>query len=109
MCKAKAAAVSLLLMLCLSVGCSYDNSPIEPNQNTLEIPISKQVAYPVTTAPGHHMLGAFSFRFDASMKTVTAVPDRETMMHYNVTPFLSPPKCNDCISIEILDFYPGSS
>jgi len=104
--KVEAAVVSLWLMLCFSVGCSYDNSPIEPNQNTSEIPISSQVACTVTTAPVHHMLGAFSLRFDASMKTVTAVPDREAMVHYNVTPFLFPPHCNDCISIEILEFSP---
>ena len=46
---------------------------------------------------------------DPSPETLIAafIPDREAAAHWNVTPMLMPPNCNDCVSIQVLEFKPA--
>lgn len=91
-------SVMVFWMLC---GCSSGGSALTPDTQE-----GDQNPGLVTTAQGHHILGIFSFRFDAATQKLTAVPNREVMAHYNVTPYLLPPYCDDCFELEILTFFP---
>lgn len=99
-----AVLVWVALLLCMLFGCSNNNSPTTPNPSNNLNPLDE--SRDITTTPGHHMLGAFSLDFDLDSLTVIAIPNREAMAHYNVTPFLLPPNCYDCFSIEIKDAWP---
>ena len=107
--KAKPPAVLYLLVifLCLITGCSSSAPPISPEMPGYNEPGENLLSTgAATSAPGHHLLGVYSLRFNVVEQTIEIIPNREAMAHYNVTPFLLPPHCYDCFGIEIEEFWP---
>ncbi|MFH1676051.1 MAG: hypothetical protein ABIC40_03415, partial [bacterium] len=51
---------------------------------------------------GHVLLGFYSVNIDLSGMTAEIVPVRETLDHFNVTKFLFPPYCPDCLKIHVV-------
>lgn len=48
--------------------------------------------------------GYYNLVFDPETLTVTAVLNREATAHANVTPYVTPPACNDCVKIKVNSF-----
>jgi len=88
-----------VLCLILASGCSGANgdsvSPVDS---------------PVIQAPqkeaqlGRMLWGVWQFSYDASSNELTPIPLREAYAHFNVTPFLLPPSCTDCLKTEVNSF-----
>lgn len=55
----------------------------------------------------HFPLGFYRLQFDASRGSIEALPDRQVLAHYNITPFLLPPVCGDCLQLAIEDWHPA--
>ncbi len=52
------------------------------------------------------LLGAWGIRFDASIGEFYIEPARGFAAHSDITELLSPPECDDCLEIEVVDFQP---
>ncbi len=46
--------------------------------------------------------GVYSWVYDKDAQRIDAIPLRNTTAHWDVTAYLEPPECNDCLGIEIL-------
>ena len=93
--------LTFLICLAFLCGCSsHDNeSPVVPdNEPSVESNILHS---------NRLMLAAGNIRFDPESMLVEFVPNRNALAHYNGTPLLSPPNCNDCITIELLEYQPA--
>ncbi len=55
------------------------------------------------------VLTAGNIRFDPESMLVEFVPNRNALAHWNGTPLLSPPNCDDCITVELLEFKPDEN
>ena len=94
------------LLLCVLTGCSSSGSLTEPASNESPAIDTAPGLNGETNAPGHNLLGFYSVSFDPVKEEFTVVPNRDAMTHYNVTPFLLPPNCDDCFNIELTGFSP---
>jgi hypothetical protein len=99
-------AVFAVVFLCALIGCSQGGAPTVPGTSETSPTGADLPKESATTAPGHHMLGAYSLSFDLENEVVEVVPNREVMAHYDVTPFLLPPHCEDCLWIAIEEHEP---
>jgi len=52
---------------------------------------------------GRQLWGVWQFTYDESSNELTPIPLREAYAHFNVTPMLLPPDCNDCLSTVVTD------
>jgi len=48
--------------------------------------------------------GVWQFSYDESSNELTPIPLREAYVHFNVTPMVLPPNCNDCLKIKVNSF-----
>jgi len=55
-------------------------------------------------ADAHILWGAFRFYIDADNQIVEVVPDRLADPHFNVTSYVKPPACDDCVTIVMKNF-----
>ena len=53
------------------------------------------------------ILAVGNIQIDESTLTASFIPNREAAKHWDVTPLLQPPNCDDCVSIEVLEFKPA--
>ncbi len=87
----------LAAMIFLAVGCSGGGSPVVP------VDEGKPAAADISSATmpdGRVLWGAWKLGIDPVAMTVEVLPNREMQGHYNVTQFLIPPTCYDCISAQ---------
>ncbi|MFH1676199.1 MAG: TlpA disulfide reductase family protein [bacterium] len=81
------------------LGCSGNNTAITPQNPNL----STQFA----TQQNHQIWGAFDVAFNPETQNAEIVWRRDLEMHLNVTGFVTPPKCSDCIKITGSLYQPG--
>jgi len=83
------------LCLILASGCSKANGGL----------VSPIIQSPEKDAQsGRQLWGVWQFSYDASSNELTPIPLREAYAHFNVTPFLLPPNCTDCLKTEVNSF-----
>jgi hypothetical protein len=80
----------LVIGVLVMLGCS--------NSAPLEFPTA-----PVTAREadmdGHMLWGYYTLAIDPTVPSVELIPERQAEKHWNVKPFVTPPKCPDCITI----------
>jgi len=55
----------------------------------------------------HHIIwGIWNITFDPSSNSVTILPSRNLEAHYNLTKYVTPPECDDCLGITVTGFNP---
>ena len=88
-------------MLCLpaTVGCSGAKGD---SASPVDSPVIQ--APPKEAQSGRQLWGVWQFSFDESMGELTPIALREAYAHFNVTPFLLPPNCTDCLKTEVNSF-----
>jgi hypothetical protein len=93
-------AFSLIVILFLIQGCSGggNETPVTPNSPA---DISKPAGAQNQT---RSILAAGKIEFDFTALTVKFIPSRTLDIHFNVTPFLNPPICGDCVVMILLEF-----
>jgi len=125
----------VLVVFCFALilaGCGGGSSPVTPPadqaQNTSNNPVTPvtpsavQPAGPVDPMPATEkeregdtemvpredrmFFGIWDITIDAETREITVVPNRALMMHVNVTQMLTPPQCNDCLGIQVLNVDP---
>ena len=95
-----AAAIGILCLL-TAAGCSNNNGDSILGQPDDE---------PLIQAPGREaqsgrlLWGVWQFTYDESTNELTPIPLREAYAHFNITPMLLPPNCNDCLKIKVNSF-----
>jgi len=85
----------LVLLLTAVLGCSGGGSPVAPEMG--ELTPARDV-----DSTGHVIWGAWDFTVDRDTLDITIEPMR-SMEHYNITQFVMPPNCNDCIQMLVED------
>ena len=95
-------AVFFLLGFFLMFGCTGSGSdlPVSPD------PVPAYPEFPVVQNHTRSILAAGKINFDFDNLTAEFIPSRTLETHYNVTPLLNPPKCSDCVDIDILQVDP---
>jgi len=88
-----------VLCIILASGCSGANGD---SASPLDSPIIQ--APEKEAQSGRQLWGAWQFSFDESTNELTPIPLREAYAHFNVTPFLLPPDCDDCLKIKVNSF-----
>jgi len=94
-------------MLCLlaTAGCSGANGgSILPKPDNESLIQSTEIEAQNDAQSGRMLWGVWQFTFDESSGELTPIPLREAYAHFNVTPFLLPPDCNDCLKIKVNSF-----
>ena len=86
------------------MGCSSGgvNSPSEPSTQNFNVS-----GHPYVTGSNRSILATGSIRIDTENLSAAFLPNRELAKHWDVTPMLMPPHCNDCVKIEVLQFKPA--
>ena len=56
----------------------------------------------------HQLWGCYNFSFDPESLSIKPVPSRGADVHFNVTGLLQPPACDDCLTIDVLEFTPAN-
>jgi len=51
---------------------------------------------------GRGLLGIYSWYYDEENGQIISMPMRDVGWHFDVTQYIKPPQCNDCLKIEIL-------
>jgi len=99
----RASALSALLLwiitisMLITAGCSAGDP---------SAPASTPVETHDAECATHFLMGYYRCLVDID-GSIEALPDRAGMIHANVTPFLQPPACYDCISFQVLEFKPA--
>ena len=87
------------LCLIFASGCSGANSGSASPVDNPAIPSPDKEAQ-----TGRMLWGVWQFTFDESTNELAAIPLREASAHFNVTPFLQPPNCTDCLKTKVNSF-----
>jgi len=86
-----------VLALIFSTGCSGGKNIVSP-----ELEASYGSAPSGVSDGGRVIWAVFDFLIDPDTLDVQIIPPREASPHYNVTSFLLPPNCSDCVKIGII-------
>ncbi len=94
----------------LLCGCSGGGNPVLPGE---ELPPEltsgtgdAQTGHAGAGTGNHIPLGVYRLSYDAESGTIEVIPDRELLGHLNVTGFLQPPKCSDCLILKLVGVDP---
>ncbi len=94
------AVLTLSLLICLLwVGCS--SNPADP-VNTGVADISQRDE----STGGRVIWGVYRFMFNADTGLIDVQPNRELEAHFNVTGYVTPPNCSDCVKITSSQYKP---
>jgi hypothetical protein len=94
--------IAIVVMLMIAAGCSsVVKSPTEPLDS------NPSNTSDVGNDSHRFLLGVWEINFDPAIGQLTAHPDRSALKHYNITDYITPPQCDDCLDIELLEFQPA--
>jgi len=120
-------AVLVAFCFILLISCSGGSSPVTPaadpvesaqntdNDNGPDVTVEPVgPALPALVAPkegesepqfrdDRMYFGVWDIGIDPDTREITIIPNRALMMHVDVTKMVSPPQCNDCLGISILN------
>ncbi len=94
----------IIFILALLMGCSGGGTPVIPDAS--EIP-QAQIASGQEVM-NHALWGIWNFSFDPGTSEITVLPARGLLAHFNITDFVIPPSCNDCVKVKLNSFDPGT-
>ena len=83
-----------MLLLLASIGCSSSHTPITPETEGKGILAQSE---PQSNQRWTWDMGLY--HVSADHQSIDRIPQRETDLHLNVTPFMEPPKCTSCLKI----------
>ncbi len=98
------AIISMIILMV--AGCS--NFGLEKQATAPEPALNTGLAPGRESDSGHVMWGVWKFAFDPATGEVAVVPDRNLLGHFDVTGFLIPPACNDCVDVVVNSFDLGT-
>jgi len=58
---------------------------------------------------GRYIMSIGIISIDPAAFEAEFIPDRNAAFHYDATPWLTPPYCNDCITIQVMEFQPAEN
>ena len=95
----RVALVVAVLLLIIATGCSNGDGNLQPLMEALD-----QSDYGSQSTYNHALWGIWEIQFDVPALKADAVPARELLAHFNVTNYLLPPACNDCLKVIVNSF-----
>jgi len=94
------------------IGCSNGGSnPVMPGDTGLEglgLTSGQMGTSGMDSNQQHFPLFAYRLNYDPATNSIEAVLDRDLYAHINVTPWLNPPNCTDCLQIFPIDSDPDA-
>jgi hypothetical protein len=89
-----------ILLVATSISCSHSGSgPVTPPVEQPSIPVAN-------STEGHILWGAWDFTVNPDTLEITVEPMRGIEGHFDVTGFVLPPKCTDCVKLNVLGVDP---
>jgi len=95
----KLALLVAALLSIIATGCSNRGGTLQPPLEALD-----QSDYRGQSTYNHALWGIWEIRYDISALRADVAPARELMVHFNVTDYLLPPACNDCLKFNVNSF-----
>ena len=103
----KTCAVLVLMMLIVLTGCSKRASdPATPDLKNGGTSLAEQNIQ--TNDAGRFLLGVYDLKLDSSSMAISIKPSRTVAGHLNVTSYLFPPSCTDCVKYKIVAYHRSS-
>jgi len=91
----------IILVIMLPIfGCSGSGIPTEPESASNQTQTGNNDREGAELS--HFVFATTRFEYDAGGEKLIVVPLHSAWVHYNVTPFITPPNCTDCITVELL-------
>jgi hypothetical protein len=96
--------IFLFSMLVLALGCSGEQeNPVSPGNDTPLTPLRPEAQ---AEQSERILWGFWTIHFDPIEMKVSIEPERNIQAHYNVTDYILPPACDDCLAIQANSFDP---
>jgi len=92
-------AFPAIVLLIISCAATYQPGVTPQTGDSSEGPRS-------ASAPTYQIWADGRFAWDSSTQELVFVPARVADAHFNVWPLLNPPKCNSCVSLQVLSHDP---
>jgi len=83
-------------ILIIAIGCSKSHTPVIPPVDDFSPPR-------VVDTTGHVVWGAWECAIDRDTLEVSVQPMRSVENHFDVTSFILPPSCHDCMRMTVID------
>ncbi len=100
----------VLILSFITVGCNGGGSnPILPGDSDIQPPPltdNSGSARVGSGETGHLPVMVYQLEYDVAAGVLVPVPQRDVMMHFNVTTLLFPPNCSDCFELYVVDSDP---
>lgn len=94
----------LLVILITFLGCSKGASnAVQPMDSQSDDPISSP-----QPENSRVLLGMYDLTFDPGSQKIDVVPVRTADMHLNVSSYLFPPNCTDCVQYQVIHYFPNA-
>lgn len=95
------AIITLLVVMLVVAGCSGDSI------STIDVPgITHETGIRDEPASERMLWGVWDIHFDTENLTIDVVPLRDMQKHWDVTSMITPPACDDCMTLEVNSFDP---
>ncbi len=95
------------LTIILLIGLSLAISSCASNVSAPVVPDAVEANTSTAAPEGHVLMGAFTFALDPASGEVEVLRNRAAEAHYNVTDYVLPPNCPDCIGVHFQGIQPG--
>jgi len=87
--------INILLLIapaCVFAGCAHPNTPVVPGDISADL------------HPGRVLWGIWRLDFDPVSAQARAIPVHTAAFHIDVTPYILPPACPDCLELSVTQF-----
>lgn len=102
-------SIGILLVIVFITGCSGGTGALQPS--------SPEIPGGSSTIPEEHqpakdensqrvVWGVYDITFDPVENTALITPSRDAAKHFNVTSFVTPPNCNNCVGVFVEGYNP---
>ena len=107
--KVVSSTVTLAIATLLAIGCSSGNVGILTPDETIDESSCSEIAEFSSNGDSERLLwGIWAIGFDTGEMAVTIQPLRNLQAHFDITYMVTPPKCNDCITVTVNSFNPAT-
>ncbi len=102
--RVQAGQVFFLLLTIILIGSGCSSTGLD--ENSVSPDITQETAH--SSGSGHMLWSIWNLAFDPATGEISMLPSRDLLAHFDVTDFVTPPACNDCVKPYVNSYNPGT-